>query len=313
MKQHTANFENVAYQYQYDLKKMKNELEKLEHSIAKTVNKFGKAKNEPSFLDKLIPRRQERRMEQFRNEYKNLTKKWQDLTGGTYPQVKTDEGKEVFVEDFYKEVKICIDSKDGYYHIPDQYLKNDFMKEISDGMEEVLKRRNTGIPMDIGLKLQKIFEEPGTTWIHRTQIDIEHENLLKNIAVDGLICNANDLENTATPFSQFPIFLSQTVYSCSYRNDTCKGAIIIKTNGEPDISNKRLNPNQIIGYVGCDDGRLHDFISKNEMSELTAEINSFQTSKDKLSLDDLIHDVKENIIPLPDRDVSEHEFDDIAL
>lgn len=312
MKQHTANFENVACQYQYDLKKMKNELDKLEHSILNTINKIEKANN-LNFLDKLIPGRQEQRIEQFKDKYKNLTKQWADLTGGTYPMIKTDEGKDVFIEDFNKEIEICINSKDGYYHVPNQYLKNDVLQDINDGMEDVLKINNVGIPMDIGLKLQKIFEEPGTTWIHRTQIDIEHENLLKNIAVNGLICNANDLENTATPFSQFPVFLSQTVYSYGYRQDTCKGAIIIKTNGEPDISNKRLNPDQIIGYVGCDNGRLHDFITRDEMSKLIPEINLFSESKGKLSLDDLIDEVKDNTLSSLEHHIQNPSHDDISL
>lgn len=296
-----TTYNNIASRYGNDIKVMKKDLASINKQIQSTMEKIYRKTNQPNFFEKLMPSftaSQIKRLEQSCEKKQDL---WSGITGSEYPYVKQDDGAISSYEKMERAMDRSLESKDGYYHIPDDLCQADFAKELRNDIEEMLQSKNTGIPMDIGLKLEETFREPGMTWLHRTQIGVDHATSLSSIAKDGLICAANDLENTATPCSNYTIFISQVISSYAYRQDTCKGCIIIKTDEEPEIENNLLKPNQIIGYVGSDHGRLHDFISKEDMEELRPE-NELSGNHDKSQS---IEPVKENEPDLIDQMIAE--------
>lgn len=260
----------------------RKEFAKMENEILNTQKKIFQKITNPSMIDKWFPKRAEENIKILKEKLQSQLDNWRKIAEAPYPNVCKDNADLGDYKDMKREMIRNIQSEDGYYHIPDELCWDNFSKELRKDMEQFMKKHNIGIPMDIGLQLERTFMEPGTTWIHRTQIDRDSDYLLRNIGRDGLICTAEDLENTATPFKNYTTFITQAVNSYAYRQDSCKGFILIKTKGEPKITNQKLNPSQIVGYIGNDKGQLHDFISCEDMKEIIPEYDPDRKQNDEI-------------------------------
>lgn len=292
-----AKYDGIASKYNNNIKEMKKGLDSLECSINKSLDSIYQRTHKPNLFQKTFASYNNKSIENLRNNYQQTMEKWADITGAEYPNVLDDKGKEINYEEMSKEMEPYLKSKDGYYHIPDELCTSEFSKQLRKELDDYLKTNKSGIPMEIGMKLEEIYNNPGKTWIHRTQIDIDHTNLLSDIAKNGLICTANDIENTATPCSTYPFFVSQLVYSYQYRQGSCLGDIILKTDGEPSITDGRIDNSHVACYVGNDHGNLHDLISREEMATLQPQELSYESvSSDLGYVDKLIQDAREELL-----------------
>lgn len=286
------DFDMIANSYDGNINKMKSGLQKMETRMNHLLDSVLQRQEHPNLLQRVFSTHNETKMEQLKTQYHETLKQWEKVTGAQYPDVLTDKGDRCSYQELKEKLDTFPDTKDGYYHIPDDLCTSDFSKKLRKDIEEFCKERHAEIPMGIGQKLEEIYRQPGKTWLHRTQIDFDDGFNLPKIANNGLICTAEDLENTATPCSSFPFFLSQTLYSSSYRQDSCLGAVIIKTDGEPRITDQMLEPDQIVGYVGCDHGKLHDFISTEEMANVKIEDLDIDSQIAQVPLDELIQEAE---------------------
>jgi hypothetical protein len=155
------------------------------------------------------------------------------------------------------------------YYLPSQYnITNSFMKQlISDANGVVAK--------NIGEEIESIYDEDSIICIHRTQLDIvDNREAVAKIFLNGLKnFGGNDISNTATPCKFFPILISQLAVAHGYKNNSCRGVIIVKIpkkdigygkgeakpiwfpTKERDYRNIEmciLLPEYIYGYVECD-------------------------------------------------------------
>lgn len=308
------NYDTIASKFNNNISLMAKGLSSIENQANKLLDTIHKKKYEPNIFEKIFPSIAKKQIEKQSEQYKNELLKWESLTGAEYPFVLNDAGSKVEYTQMEHDMKPYLSTRDGYYHIPDELCVGDFSKGIRKDMEDKFKSDHTGIPMSIGLKLEEIFKQPGTTWIHRTQIGFDDTNLLNDIAKNGLICTANDLENTATPFKNYTIFVSQVVSAYQYRQNSCLGSVIIKTDGEPKIMDQRLDANQIVGYIGSDFGKLHNFISKEEMEQMQPEHSSYsidelnETTVDRDPVTELIEAAKEEIEKPHEPGIPKQEF-----
>lgn len=293
----TTGYNDIASKYNDNLKQMKKGLDSLEHSINKSIDSIYQRKHNPNIFQKIFASYNNKSIENLKNRYQQAMGEWAHITGTDYPNVLNDKGKEITYDEMSKQMEPYLKSKDGYYHIPDELCTSGFLKEMKKDLDDYFKENKSGIPIEIGQKLEEIYKSPGKTWIHRTQIDIDHTKLLSDIGNHGLICTANDIENTATPCSSFPFFVSQLVYSYQYRQGTCLGDVILKTNGEPDITDGRIDSNHVVGYIGNDHGNLHDLISREEMATLQPqELSHESVSPDPGYVDKLIQNARDELL-----------------
>lgn len=293
-----TGYDKIASSYNNNLKQLKKDLDSTEKKINKTIDSLYQRQYKPTFFQKIFDSANKSSIENLKAEYKQTMEHWNDVTGSEYPNVLDDKGTTISYESMVKEISPFLGTKDGYYHIPDNLCTNDFSKELRKDLEDYFKKKGSGIPIGIGKKLEEIYQSPGKTWIHRTQIDIDSTNLLSDIAKNGLICTANDIENTATPCSTYPFFVSYLVYSYQYRQGSCLGDVILKTDGEPDITDGRIDKGHVVGYIGNDYGDLHDFITRDEMANLPALERSAEPSIPSNAgyIDNLIQEARDEIM-----------------
>lgn len=151
------------------------------------------------------------------------------------------------------------------YKIPNKYLNNEIFKEYN---KEIIGK----IPLEVGQELEKLYDPNYVICIHRTQIDFETQRKsIIDIFNNGLKNrNGNNYTYTITPCNYFPMVISQLVSAYKYRQNTCKGSIIMKIpkaylglkEGEtkpiwfPTENGCNLLPEYIYGYVPCDNGTL---------------------------------------------------------
>ena len=160
----TVNYSNIEKSYN-TTKEMKKSLDQLEKKYIKAFAQL-EGKVRLSFLERFIPGRSEQQQVKAKNLCEKLKDEWKNITSAEYPLVKRDDGTLVEYKDMQREMKQIIGSKDGYYHIPDEYCQGKFFRELRANMEKDLKQEHSGIPMEIGLKMEDIFNAPGKTWIH---------------------------------------------------------------------------------------------------------------------------------------------------
>lgn len=256
-----------------------------------------KIMHNPSITERLFPNTAMKHATEYYMKIDDGMKEWEELTGSQYPFLNTDNGDRVNYYYLNEDIP-----KEEEYHIPDYMCATRYAREFRDEMEAAFKEQDIHIPQEIGEKLEDVFKSPGDTWIHRTQIGSEHTKLLGDIAEKGLICAANDLENTATPMTNYLTFVQQVAYGYSYRQDSCKGIVIVKTDDEPRIEDHHLLPDQIAGFVGNDFGHLHDFVTKADMLEYTKEetldldkVSEKAVEKETFTVDQLIAEAKEEL------------------
>lgn len=136
------------------------------------------------------------------------------------------------------------------------------------------------------------------------------KKLINSLDEYGLICEISELDNTATPISNFTTFVTQTCNAWTYRHGSCHGAVIIKTTGEPEIHNQKLDPYQIVGFVSSDKSGLHDFVTREEMQAMEPEFDPekyYEQFKDSTLQKESINPVEQMI------DEAKHELETEGL
>lgn len=167
------------------------------------------------------------------------------------------------------------------YYIPDRFYEN------KNPLKRIGQEVNGKISKELGETLEKMFDDPKfVLCIHRTVLDSEYSQRdLGDIFNNGLKnFGGHNIENTMTICRYFPVFLAQIIGTPTYRQGSCRGAIIAKIpkkdlglmegevypiwfkTGEKDYRNIEacnLLPEYIVGYLSSDvirGGKFGDMI-----------------------------------------------------